>query len=308
MIPPVRGFVEEFYGTGNRFGPPPLEDVLSQLDHCILNNLPLSSEYEVSDLRELRRRLIYLMGRAIQRGLRHQTNEALVSAFLGRLQDGDSIITLNYDLIIDNALSRQGNIVNYGISIRDPRRKVMGYQFAQIQVKYPLLKLHGSLNWLYCPICRAIDLTETTKGGLTALLNEANCDECGVQREAVIITPSYLKEYNNNFVIQVWRAAELKLQKADEVVFIGYSLPDADIVLRMLFTRALFTNRCLRQNSETECRVRVVNWVNPDHKRKRGFEDAVEERFTRLFNQIDYDDTGFAAYIERGGQTLNQTR
>lgn len=306
MRPAVQRFIEEFYGSGNRFGPPPLEDVLSQLDYCIINNLPLSYEYDVSKLRELRQMLIYLMGRAIQTGLGGQTNGELVEDFLKLLRDGDSIITLNYDLIIDNVLFQQNRAVNYGILTRNPQREVLGHWYSQSQTNYQLLKLHGSLNWLYCPICRVIDLTETTKGGLSAFIREADCPECSVPREAVIISPSFLKEYNNNFVIQVWRLAELKLQKADEVVFIGYSLPDADIVLRMLFTRALFTNRRLRRNTETQCQIRVVNWVNSDHKSKPGFVDAVQERYTRLFNQIDYDYTGFQAYIKRGGRTMQQ--
>jgi hypothetical protein len=47
----------------------------------------------------------------------------------------------------------------------------------------------------------------------------------------------------NILLREVWREAEVKVSKADEVVFIGYSLPDADILLRCLLQHGLMRNR-----------------------------------------------------------------
>ena len=48
---------------------------------------------------------------------------------------------------------------------------------------------------------------------------------------------------DNILLREVWRQAEVKVSKADEVVFIGYSLPDADILLRCLLQHGLMRNR-----------------------------------------------------------------
>src|SRR5690606_26010315 len=121
---------------------PPFEDVLSQVDYCIVNNIPLSKKYSVDELRSLRKDLIYILGRAIQHETNHQTDHALVGTFFNNLdQHTDTIISLNYDLIIDNGFRDFFGFVNYGVTMRN------SVHFRpQYPPKLTLYKLHGSLN------------------------------------------------------------------------------------------------------------------------------------------------------------------
>lgn len=288
----VSRFIHDFYAVDPTFTIPPFEDVLSQVDYCIVNNVPLSQEYSVEHLRVMRKHLTYVLGRTIQVKVENQTNRDLVNQFLQSLYwQTDSIISLNYDLIIDNALQD----VNYCIPFR-------GDIPHQTQVGVALCKLHGSLNWLYCPVCRELELTDHRKGALLPLIEDQRCRKCNTPFEPVIITPSFLKDYNNVFIVQLWREAQQRLHNAKEIVFVAYSLPDADIVLRMFFTRALYTNR-LRNGDRGEYKIRVVDWVKAT---RRARPSEVCRRYEKLFGEIDYDNTGFEDYIKRGCQTVKQ--
>ena len=115
-------FMSEFYHSEINEALPPFEDVLSQLDYCIINNVPLSRKYTAENLRQLRKDLIYIMGRVIQVKTRNRTETSLVGSFIGNLQPDDSIVSLNYDLIVDNAQQHAGTgIVNYGVQTSQPK-------------------------------------------------------------------------------------------------------------------------------------------------------------------------------------------
>ena len=66
----------------------------------------------------------------------------------GQLTNGDTIITLNYDTMLDSALRRRGwnPRVGYGISGGADKVSWPPLNVAQ-PLKVELLKLHGSMNW-----------------------------------------------------------------------------------------------------------------------------------------------------------------
>ena len=59
-----------------------------------------------------------------------------------------SVLSFNYDLLIDNAIAFTGRTVDYGTTFANP--------ISPLGPPIELLKLHGSLNWLRCPICGAL--------------------------------------------------------------------------------------------------------------------------------------------------------
>ncbi len=79
--------------------------------------------------------------------------------------------------------------------------------------KEPLIKLykiHGSLNWLYCPICNSVTLTPH-EGGVMKLIensSETKCLECGELTEPIIVPPTYFKNMSNIFLSNVWNETE----------------------------------------------------------------------------------------------------
>ncbi len=273
---------------------PPLEDILSQLDSCLLDNRPLSSSYPLSVLIELREALVYGICRVLKQSLR-SGELRLMTKFISNLAPGEAIISLNYDLIVDNSLPHKFKTADYVFPIRYIRKSHILYDNRQdvgnrqdMYVK--LYKLHGSLNWLYCPACRAVDLTRGGKGAVYIFQNKeiANCPVCQVRYDPMIITPTYLKNYDNHYIGRVWVAAEESLQQADEIVFIGYSLPDADIVLRTMFARSVYRNRTLNAQSP---RITVVDYNEQQ-------ENPTRDRYERLFGSINYTNEGFKHYVQ----------
>ncbi|MFQ6013894.1 MAG: SIR2 family protein [Anaerolineae bacterium] len=274
---------------------PRLEDVLSQLDLCVTQNRPLSANYPLQKVQELREDLIYLIARLLKDTLQRLERDRHATLDLVRsLTEEDTIISLNYDIIVDNALAQEfgPQRVNYGVDVRlfyhwypdDYYEPARAYR---AEPSRDLYKLHGSLNWLYCPNCQALDVTLAEKGTLRIFEEEpAVCLRCHLCYQALIITPTLLKDYANGLLLQVWRNAEEKITRADRVVFIGYSLADADVEIKCMIKRATYNSWSQRGRRPT---VTVVD--------REGAGTEAEERYRRLFGEIEYLPIGFARYV-----------
>lgn len=182
-------------------------------------------------------------------------------------EDNLAVITLNWDSVFEKTLMeacRRWNekhsdkkvfpdlcFYDYTFKNDDNRTpstlmKIQGYY----NVK--LLKLHGSINWLVCPKCGRVYTDYNKNIALkeigTLEKSEQDCRVCKGQSfydgdaphlESLIITPTYLKELNNLHLKNIWYNAYIDLTEADEIVFIGYSLPDADFEMKNLLKRAV---------------------------------------------------------------------
>lgn len=278
---------------------PPLEDVLSQLDYCIAEQRPLSEKYQVKRLEQLREDLIFALYKVFETKLGWH-ERGLMERFIKHTEDDDVIVSLNYDLILDNAFDELGKNVDYGISARKRHRIPEGFD------DYPkrgrrVYKLHGSLNWMHCPLCQAVDVFVGQKS-IGFIFDERNpqrsCTHCQVRYEPIIITPTFLKSYRNSFITQIWQTTEAAIREASEVVFIGYSMPDADIILRTMSARALFQNRQAWQ-------ITLVDYVQAGDGESERNAKETRERYERLFGPIREDryfSGGFAKYVEHLGQ------
>ena len=275
---------------------PRLEDVLSQLDLCVVQNRPLSANYPLQRVQKLRVDLVYLIARLLRDTLRRLGRDSYAILDLVRfLTEEDAIISLNYDIIVDNALAREfgPRRVDYGVDVRLSYLSYPDnyYEPAHAHQAVPsrdLYKLHGSLNWLYCPNCQALDVTLAEKGTLRVFEKEpAVCLRCHLPYQALIITPTLLKDYANGLLLQVWRKAEERITRADRVVFIGYSLADADVQIKCMIKRA--TYNCWSQRGQRPT-VTVVD--------KEGEGTEAKERYRRLFGEVEYLPIGFVRYVQ----------
>jgi hypothetical protein len=302
----IKQFIDNFY----RLNPdtlPNLEDILTQLDDAIEEGRPLSRQYDVPFLRTLREDLVFAICEVlrIKLGFGDKAGRRLMQRFMQRLGPNDSILSLNYDIIVDNALSTRsgpGLLIDYGLSVRYAR------EYPNLQSAYnlserpqqnlppPLYKLHGSLNWLYCPSCQQLDVTIGEKG-VHYIYEEGSdfaCPECQGRYDPLIITPTLVKSYDNILLREVWRRAEDKVSKADEVVFIGYSLPDADVLLRCMLKRALFRNRNWQldvRGRTSTCKISVVS--------NSPLNSETHRRYVKQFGDVEYHADGFQGYIEQ---------
>lgn len=317
----IKDFLKDFYNL-NRNSLPNLEDMLTLLDDAITEDRPISRNYSLLLLRKLREDLVYTICETLRQKLDYgsELNYNLMEGFINLLDSDNndaSILSLNYDIIIDNALLRNihDGPINYGLPVRynllrnreghrnevapiiynpRPQQKVTPHHLQKLNL-LPLYKIHGSLNWLFCPSCQQLDVTIGVKGVQFIYADGTNfgCPVCHGRYDPLIITPTLLKEYKNMILREIWRQAEDKISQADNIVFIGYSLPEADAQLRCMLSRALFKNKIRRneQGDSSRCNIQVVG------KRPRE-ENEAYKRYVALFGKVEYYSNGFQGYIE----------
>jgi hypothetical protein len=173
------------------------------------------------------------------------------------------IISMNYDVIIDAAVmfyaesrppqatgaAARWRFPDYGCDISTDLYRNHPERFGT------LLKLHGSLNWLYCPTCHRLEIGASEARpfvkALTSLVGAGHklesfylgtgskCQTCGTELQALLIAPSHLKNYRNPHLTNLWYRAERLLRSANRAVFVGYSLPDDDVEVVYLLKRGL---------------------------------------------------------------------
>jgi len=153
-----------------------------------------------------------------------------------------SIITFNYDLNLDYMLYFAHVAVDYCFDDK-PTAGI------------PVMKLHGSVNWARCTGCskvvpwalptffqkaswdRALLFRETTTVTLNVgaqIATYAHCTDHACEAAPVIVPPTWNKaEYQQ--VATVWKHAASHLSEAENIIVIGYSLPETDQFFRYLF-------------------------------------------------------------------------
>ncbi len=165
-------------------------------------------------------------------------------------------ITFNYDDVFDWALTRAGyrypnkqalwvRQTGYGIRLlaSEPTRAMDSYLSGGDFIY--LLKLHGSFNWRirtghrspYVP--EAIEHHEAwaESDKWRAVFDQHPT----LQRQPFIVPPVMAKSaiMEEPVLRTVWTRSFEVLEKAEEVVFLGYSLPTTDLAARVLFAEAV---------------------------------------------------------------------
>jgi len=206
-----------------------------------------------------------------------------------------SFINLNYDILIDNAMLEADekfgldldyaiDFVNFGDEWRPPNK----------EKNIKLFKLHGSLNWLYCPTCRTIRITPKEKGvcHLKWKPGDCTCKKCETLSVPIVIPPTYFKALSNLYLRQVWHAAEQALMECNRLIFCGYSFPDADVHIRYLLKR-------VEVNRQTTPEVYIVNEPPEKSEEARRTE---KERYMRFFldkTRVHWTELSFEKFCER---------
>lgn len=185
-----------------------------------------------------------------------------------------SIISLNWDLLLDEA-AKERNKKSWmvpGVKPLDQPHDVDVVDDGAILLAKP----HGSLNWWLCKECNQIYADATLSMALDAW--EESAPPCPVERHELqpgFIPPGNLKLDRDSAFGIVWGAAFTAMQRATDVIFVGYSFPEADPQFRTLSRMALAANPDL---------VRIVVVTSPKHGHSR---TAFEDRLTSVFPNRD---------------------
>lgn len=204
-----------------------------------------------------------------------------------------SVITFNYDIALDYALVCEDLEPNYCLT-------------QQGQGGFPLLKLHGSVNWAskgigqekrilpvdLGPIFREVqpfpEQEETVSKLMIGSDIRASIRDFDVDPQPVIVPPSWNKADYHRDLTEVWSSAASHLSEADYIFVMGYSLPETDSFFRHLYALG----------SESPKPLKKIGVFDPMPKGT-----AVDQRFRNLLGpgaeaRYQYFENDFSAAIK----------
>jgi hypothetical protein len=243
---------------------------MSELLHYSQNSVPFISIKD--DYIELISETIELSMKYDINDSKYITPQGSYQTFINNIKnrlDKSAIITFNYDLGVDVSLHNAGIPYEYYLADGDK--------------SFPLLKLHGSINWFEKADKKiaAYDLntffrfnsyppnfggSETRPGNLSFVdFVKKSYSNIHTKPIPFIVPPTWNKTMYHRSISNVWRKASECLSNAINIYVIGYSLPESDSFFRFLFS--LGTNNTNR--------VRKFWVVNPDSSVETRFRDLL---------------------------------
>jgi NAD-dependent SIR2 family protein deacetylase len=242
-----------------------------------------------------------------------------------KLKKNDTLITFNWDTMLDNAMGREAVLDYYLSPISKPgSTEFEQYKYFNFVTDFsgirgmtsnrfgqgrPLLKwvgdkgyyfkMHGSVDWRYCDN----EICKSSNSGFPVLeVNDRHiCSECYEEMKPLIIPPVLNKQLRKYSLIRkMWSAAAREMKIADEIVIWGYSLPPTDFYSEWL----------LRQGDKSKIRVSLINpsvVTGKLNRPGRNIRTSFVKRFAEIF-QLDINSPQLGLYENfedyRGKQTI----
>jgi len=164
-----------------------------------------------------------------------------------------SAITFNYDISLDHSLSFYGIPYNYCLPHSKNEIKLIKPHFlSKNEIK--LIKLHGSINWGICSKCKQIMPIDFTKfnsypclqpdpspnlipiriGSKIGKFFHSNGCRARLKDIPLLIPPTWNKTDYHRYIKAVWKHAAIELSEAENIIIIGYSMPETDLFFKYL--------------------------------------------------------------------------
>jgi hypothetical protein len=232
-------------------------------------NKPKDWQKRQARLEELIRRVIIHTTCKEQTGHLKPRNSIFHANILSKLKKDDSILTFNYDLLIEESFKAADiwtPIGGYGKATNEQRSEWSRNWLKarngtnNPRAKIRLLKLHGSVNWTrYQDMVRLKDrpfVVRTRKGKAVA-------------EKVSILPPGWNKQIDKNPYKQLWKAARLRLEQCKTLIIVGYSLPETDLLAKALFAEVVRTRKARKHY------VKELHLADPN--------DAVKQKLIEMF-------------------------
>lgn len=179
-------------------------------------------------------------------------------AFAKQLDPSDVIITFNYDIELERAISKRTGVEIHQLYF--PAHKHYEWR------KWPtVLKLHGSIN-----------LAEVD-GQMKRMDKPSQCTK------PIILAPTIFKD-PKSVSTYWWERARVSLSQAKEVWFVGYSLPTLDFAARYILRRGI--RMLLKKRPDTP-----INVVDPSP-------EVLKRYISQIHSRIEYKRATFAEFVE----------
>ena len=286
-----------------------LEDIFTPIDRCILENATFRG-LSPEALSQVREAVFVVVGKTIESVLEQaKTSKSQYirdfAQFLvresSRRQDGKykkldpvSVISTNWDLLLDNAIYDELQAKHLGCAVVDYCCYISSHKKHDETVKpgleilgaggfnVKLLKPHGSLNWLQCRRCSRLYVRFNRKIGVDVgdRYWKYKCSHCdknfpevkgGHRLASNLIMPTFIKDLSNPQYKIIWQNMGVEISEANRLVFIGYSLPSADFEMRQLLSRMT------RENAKIEI-VDFISDKENQNKFKHGWHTFFGDR------------------------------
>jgi hypothetical protein len=281
--------------------PPLIVDLLSLMDELLRSGSAPRPGLEPSDLARLRVELEHAVAEVLvepdepsdDRGAR--TVQRLVDWIAACSDSGERFVTLvstNYDFSMEKRLlarlpaARLPRLVDFGFTWRQATGRSARACSRPSRPWTAIYKLHGSLNWLSCPLCGHVYIHPRHPLFRAGEHGSAPREACtcghGPLRH-VIVTPTMIRDVRNPNLLTLWQSALEALRTADEWVIVGYSMPPEDLAIRSMLLRA-YTGR------EEPPDVTVV-------QRRAGHD--VEARYRLFFPEMKWSSAGLDGFVRR---------
>jgi hypothetical protein len=264
---------------------PGIEELLTEMAvnlELFKASRPAEGRFTEGQLRESQETLLFTIASWFHKIYKSAKKADWLSGFIARLRrENAAIISFNWDLVLDQLLF--GGDVNsrtYGLS-------------AKIADGPLLLKPHGSLNWYegaqlgYVPDLKRTEIFHDTRPSrcVHAFLRPREViSKVGKRYTPFIVPPTFLKNFSRPISKRLWQHCTDVLSTPSRLVFLGYSLPPADLHAQFIF-RCGFHNQIngrLRKNGTRYPATgpAEVIIVNPDQDAARRIEAVAGPEFT----------------------------
>jgi NAD-dependent SIR2 family protein deacetylase len=154
---------------------------------------------------------------------RYQNDKTIYLDFLkSKISVNVTIISLNFDALIKEDYE-ENVCIDYMV---DFHQFIANRWYKKFVNCFPLLKLHGSIDWGWCKECGSVILngpwvnSDSYKG--------IECQNCKNSIEPFIFVPFENAEEYPEWFAKLWKQAKIELSTSDTIYFIGYSIPEYD--------------------------------------------------------------------------------
>ena len=282
-------FIKSFFHVNNEMNMfPSLESIFILLDFLIENNESLSDGLNVYKLIKIKECLIGIIHYVVELQTNKSDIEVLSNFWetINTLKLDSAIISINYDTTLAKSfeclypfncyIDYCNDLINYDyhqVTPQElwvnPRGQLISYNKLNPKV-FKLIKLHGDLDWLYCNCCHQlkINILPNIEEKIFTTSYNLKCSFDGNYMQHLLRPPSLNTKLEHPILISLRREALRELQYCKKVIFIGYSLPEADVDIKTLLIQSKISNKeCIVINPDTSLKFKnkFLN-LNPNTK------------------------------------------
>lgn len=212
----------------------------------------------------------------------------LLDKLFSLIEPGDTIVTFNYDILIEQVLWRHGvwnPVDGYGIG-KIHRDEEVHSTFKESKIV--VIKLHGSVNWS-TPDWSGNEIEIFTTHPLTNMplfdgLNAVSKRPTPKWKYAFnshVILPTFLKSARHRWELHMIKLASQALSRAEEIYILGYSFPEADAMASFIFAQI-----------PIDAQIRIIDLGKPQELANR-----LIDRYGVISNNITYEQNPIEDWI-----------